>query len=113
MGIEVLLRGKAIYRSSFPVCPINDRSKEVVKTLVFSFKGGHNFQGTTPNQAIDGNIWQAGTDPGVILLGLSFATRKELLLNIIHIAKPDRESISEIDTGLTVRTFPINSSMAP
>lgn len=111
MGLEVALTGKVIYRTSFPICPIRGRSEEVNKTLVFSFRGGHVFQGeyhTNPAQTVEGNIWQAGSDPGVILLGVSFSTDKQVLLNTIHIAKSGKASFSEIDRDLSVRTFPIN-----
>lgn len=113
MGLEVVLNGKVIHRSSFPICPIADRSEEIgpqQKTVVFSFKGGHVFQGeyhTARTQTIEGNIWQAGADPGTILLGVSFSTEKQVLLNTIHVAKPGSGSRSEIDRGLIVRTFPI------
>jgi hypothetical protein len=110
MGLEVALTGKVIYRTSFSVCPIRARSEEARKTLVFSFKGGHVFQGeyhTTRAETIEGNIWQAGSDPGFILLGVSFSTGKQSVLNTIHIAKPGKASFTEIDRGLTVRTFPI------
>lgn len=125
MGLEVALSRKVIYRSSFPVCPINDYSENVKdllsargtlgRTLVFSFKGGHAFQGeyrTTPAQTIKGNVWQSGTDPGVILLGLSFSTKKQVLLNTIHVAQLDKAFTSEIDPGLTIRTFPISHKKA-
>jgi hypothetical protein len=114
MGFEMLLNGKVIHRSSFSICPISDRSKETdrkQKIVAFSFKGGHVFQGeyhTTQTQTIEGNIWQAGTDPGAILFGVSFSTKKQVLLNTIHVAKPDSGSTSEIDRGLIVRTFPIS-----
>jgi hypothetical protein len=120
MGLEVVLSRKVIYRSSFPICPINDYSDKVKhllsargtpgRELVFSFKGGHVFQGeyrTTPTQTIEGNVWQSGADPGVILLGLSFATKKQVLQNTIHVAPVGKASSSEIDPGLTVRTFPV------
>jgi hypothetical protein len=125
MGLEVVLSRKVIYRSSFPVCPINDYSEKVKdllsargtpeRKLVFSFKGGHVFQGeyhTTPTQIIEGNVWQSGTDPGVILLGLSFSTKKQVLLNTIHVAPLGKAFASEIDPGLTVRTFPIGHKRA-
>ena len=125
LGIEVALSRKVIYRSSFPVCPINDDSEKVKdllsargtpgRELVFSFKGGHVFQGenrTTPTQIIEANVWQSGTDPGVILLGLSFSTKKQVLLNTIHVAPLDKAFTSEIDPGLTVRTFPISDKRA-
>jgi hypothetical protein len=109
--LEVLLRGKKIFQSSFPICPINDVSKEINKTVAFNFSGGHTFQGkyhTARSQSIEGNIWQAGSNRGVILLGISFSTKQQILLNTIHIAKPDQESSSEIDRGIVIRTFPAN-----
>jgi hypothetical protein len=114
MGLEVLLNGKIIHRSAFPICPISDRPEETdhqQKIVAFSFKGGHLFQGeyhTTRRQTIEGNIWQAGTDPGAILFGVSFSTKEQGLLNTIHVAKADRGSRSEIDRGLIVRTFPVS-----
>src|SRR5262249_21986459 len=121
MRLEVVLSRKIIYRSSFPLCPIADYSKKVEDLLsargarepklVFSFKSGHVFQGkyhTTPTQTIEGNVWQAGTDPGVIMLGITFSTKKQVLLNTIHVADVDKASVYEIDPGLTVRTFPIS-----
>jgi hypothetical protein len=110
MGFEVLLDGKAIYRSTFPICPIKDRSEEVGKKVEFSFKGGHLFQGeyqTATSEMIEGRVWQAGTDPGAILLGVSFSTKKQVLLNTIHVARPYQESVSRVDPGLVVRTFPV------
>jgi len=44
MGIQIALSGKVIYRSSFPICPIGDRSREIHKSVLFSMKGGHVFQ---------------------------------------------------------------------
>ncbi len=113
MGLEVLMSGNVIHRSSFPICPINDRSEEAgpqQKIVEFSFKGGQVFQGkyhTSRTETIEGNVWQAGTDPGAILFGISFTSQNQILLNTIHIAKPGSESTSEIDRGLIVRTFPI------
>ena len=111
MGIELVLDGKPIYRSSFPICQISDRSKERSQSVTFTLKGGHTFQSeyhTVPTQAIAVEIWQAGADPDDILLGISFATNNQILLNTIHIAKPERVSRTEIDLGIVVRTFPLD-----
>ncbi|MBZ5782256.1 hypothetical protein, partial [Klebsiella aerogenes] len=62
---------------------------------------------TTSTQTIEGNIWQAGADPGDLILGVSFATKNQVLLNTIHIARPGSASSSEVDRGIVVRTFPI------
>jgi hypothetical protein len=112
MGIEVLLKGKLIHSSSFPICP-SDRSKNAAsqqKVVVFHFKGGHVFQGeyrTAPTEVIEGNIWQAGVDSDAILLGISFMTKKQVLLNTIHVGKVGRLSTSKVDRDIVVRTFPV------
>lgn len=117
MGLEIVMSGKVIDRSSFPICPVTDLSKEIgIQPIVFSFRGGHVFQGeyhTVRTQTIEGNIWLAGTDPGAILLGVSFSTGRQILLNTIHVAKPGGRSTSEIDRGLIVRTFPISAIAQP
>ena len=113
MGIEVQVHGRMIHRSSFPICPVDARSTEKEdrpKIVAFFMKGGNVFQGkyrTTPTQTIEGNIWQAGADPGAITFGLSFSAKGQVLLNTVHVAEVNRESESEIDSGITVRTFPI------
>jgi hypothetical protein len=113
LELEVLLNGRLIHRSSFAICRVIERPGTADgqdRIQVFSFPGGHVFQGklkTARTQAIEGNVWQAGADPDAILLGLTFSSSNRLLLNTIHVAKPDKESISEIDRGLNVRTYPI------
>lgn len=115
MGFELWMNGAMIHRTSFPICPIQDLSEEDPhqRILRFFFKGGYVFQGeyhTKTAQKIEGNIWQAGTDGGDILLGVSFSApgpHGQILLNTIHVADPDSESRTEIDRGLIVHTFPI------
>lgn len=112
MRLEVELDGKIIYRSSFPVCRANSGSNPAEgrqRIIVFYFKGGHLFQDeyrTARTQFIEGNIWQAGADPDAMLLGVSFSGKKQVLLNTIHVTKPESVSASEVDRGMVVRTFP-------
>jgi len=108
IGLEILLEGKKIFSHSGPICR-GKRSSENGRAE-FYFKGGHRFQGkyaTVPTEKIEGNIWQAGGDPDAIILGISFATKNRILLNTLHIAKPDGPTSSEIDNGIVVRTFPV------
>jgi hypothetical protein len=109
LKLEVSLHGKLIFRSSFPICSMA-RTDQAQKTLVFRFKGGQIYQGeyhTSPTDVIEGNIWQAGADPDALILGVSFMTKRQVLLNTLHIAKPGRYSTTEVDRGIVVRTFPI------
>ena len=113
IGVEVVMDGKLAYRSSFPICngtgaPNKPDGKQ--KILSFSFNGGHLFQGeyhTTPAQTVEGNIWQAGADPDDLILGVSFATKNQVLLNTVHIVRPGGASESEVDPGIVVKTYPV------
>lgn len=114
MGIQVLLEGKSIYQSHFRACHmnrtiVNSQRQEKVRPS-FRFSGGHTFQGTyhtRNNETIEGTIWQAGADPDDILLGVSFLTEKQVLLNTIHIVRPGKPTESELDTGLLIKTYPL------
>jgi hypothetical protein len=113
MGLEVSMKGKLIYRSSFHICRMDESYEDdgpQKKIVAFVFRGGYTFQGeyhTARTETIEGNVWQAGTDPGVLLLGVSFSTPKRILLNTVHFCELGRESTTLIDRGLMVRTFPI------
>jgi hypothetical protein len=113
LGLVVLLDGKAIYRSRFPVCRKNGPTPTAEeRKIVFHFKGGRVFQGeyrTLPTQRIEANIWQAGADPDALLLGVTFVSDR-VLLNTIHVAKPDSTSVSQLDRGIVVRTFPLTQN---
>jgi hypothetical protein len=111
MRLEVVSDGTIIYRSAFPICRANSgpNPERRQRTIVFYFKGGHVFQGehyTARTQIIEGNIWQAGADRDALLLGVSFSSKKQVLLNTIHVARPDSVSVSEVDRGIVVKTFP-------
>ena len=116
LGLELLLDGKSIYRGSLSVRRMERAtvsSKHLARTLVFSFKGGHDFQGeypTTPQEPIEVNIWQAGAEPGGVLLGISFATKNQIVLNTLHFAAPNRSSEMLLDPGLLIRTYPLPRS---
>jgi hypothetical protein len=119
MGVQVLLEGKSVYRSHFRACLMErtdantERQREIRE---FHFPGGHTFQGTYHTQkgeTIQGNIWEAGADPDAILLGVSFMAHNQVLLNTIHIAKLGKATQSVLDTGLVMKTYPLQSAAAP
>lgn len=115
LGVQVLLDRKPIYRAEFRACQM-DRNVTNSESKVFYFPGGHTFQReyhTKKTERIEGNIWQAGADPDGLLLGLSFMTKDRVLLNTIHIAKPDKIMETEIDSGVFVKTYPLSSGPNP
>ena len=111
LGLEVLLDGKAVYRSRFPVCRNNGPTPMAEeRKFIFHFKGGHVFQGqyrTLPTQTIEATVWQAGAEQDALLLGVSFVSSNRVLLNTVHVAKPDSTSVSPLDRGIVMKTFPL------
>jgi hypothetical protein len=108
LGIEVRLKGKVIYRGTLAICRGSRETEN--GEAEFYFPGGHIFQGvyrTRQTEKIEGNIWQAGAEPDAIILGISFATKHQILLNTLYIAKPDIQASSEIDKGIVVKSFPM------
>jgi hypothetical protein len=116
LGLEVLLNGSSLYRGSFSLrCMERAKAspKDVAGRLAFSFKGGHNFQHkyrTAPKETIEVTIWQAGAEPDGLVLGLTFATKDQIVLNTLHFAAADRNSEMLLDRGLLVRTCPLPRS---
>jgi hypothetical protein len=107
LGVTVILDRKVLYRGVLPIC---HRNREAENGRVsFHFAGGHLFQGkyhTRSTDSIEGDIWQASGDSDALILGVSFDTKKQVLLNTLHIAAPDKPSSSELDKGLFITTHP-------
>jgi len=114
MQVEIVIDGHTVYRSRFHACRLA-RSQHVdeaqQKTIDrFFFSGGHTFQGeyhTSKSDKIEGDIWEAGADQSDILLGVSFATRDQILLNTIDIVKPGRPTQWILDRRVLIKTYPV------
>jgi hypothetical protein len=115
MGVTIIVEGQPVYRSSFRVCRMErtDANTEGQRKIrMFHFSGGHTFQNkyrTAIQEQIKGNLWQAGADPDAILLGISFIAHDQVLLNSIHIVKPDKPTQSVLDRDLVIKTYPMNT----
>jgi hypothetical protein len=108
LGLTVRLDGKVLYRGVLPICR-GSRDAEDGR-VEFRFVGGHSFQGeyhTRSTDSIEGDIWQAGGEPDALILGISFDTGKQILLNTVHIAKPEKQASSTLDKGLVITTYPV------
>lgn len=105
LNVTVRLDAKVLYHGVLPICR-GSRDAEDGRAE-FHFPGGHNFQGEYPTRSadrIEGDIWQAGGDPDDLILGISFASAKQILLNTVHIARPGKQTSSELDKGLFITT---------
>jgi hypothetical protein len=108
LSVTVRLERKVLYSGVLPIC--RGRCDAEDGQMKFYFAGGHLFQGeyrTHSTDAIEGDIWQAGGEDDALILGISFSTKKQVLLNTLHIAKPDKLTSSELDTGLSITSDPV------
>jgi hypothetical protein len=120
MGVELSVDGETVYHSTFRACRMNrtetNSDREAKAKTTFHFPGGHTFQDTyhtAKREQIECDIWQAGADPNDILLGVAFATHDQILLNTIHVVRPDKSTRSELDDGVVIKTYPITSKPLP
>jgi hypothetical protein len=112
LGVTIRLDRKVLYSGILRICPGN-RDTENGRAK-FHFAGGHTFQGeyrTSSNDSVEGDIWQASGDPDDLILGVSFDTGKQILLNTLHIARPSKKTSSELDPGLFITTYPVPASI--
>jgi hypothetical protein len=108
LGVTVRLERKVLYRGIISICHGNRDAED--GRVEFHFSGGHLFQGeylTRSTDAIEGKIWQASGESDALILGISFDTKKQVLLNTLHIAKPDKQTSSELDKSLFITTYPV------
>ncbi len=122
LNLEVKFDQKLVYKSSFPICrteraKIPDSISNKALDFVFispraiTWKGYRDVDNITgPNQKLDGQIWLAGSDPDDLVLGVAFMSGKSIYMNTIHVADPDRKSVTEIERGLVIITEPFSDS---
>jgi hypothetical protein len=108
LGVTIRLDHKVLYRGVLPICHGSRDAED--GHVEFHFAGGHLFQGeyrTRSTDSIEGDIWQAGGESDALILGISFDTKKQILLNTLHVATPDKQISVELDKGLFITTYPV------
>lgn len=118
MTLEVQLHGQLLFRSTFPICMAEPGGAAEQGTLGrqefyfhpernIEWKGGGDDNIVSElNSSVEGNIWLAGSESYALLIGIAFSDGQRILMNTIHIAKPDTRSETRITDELTVSTFP-------
>jgi len=114
LALEVRLDGKPLYSTGFPICHVRRadiKPEPQQRILKFRFDAQprrfRNRFRANETLPIEGNIWEAGGDPDAILLGVSFSTEEDVLLNTIHVASAASPSRSELVRGLVITTRPL------
>jgi hypothetical protein len=108
LGVTVRLDRKVLYRGILSICHGSRNAED--GHVEFHFAGGHTFQReyiTGSMDSIEGDIWQAGGERDALILGISFDTSKQILLNTLHIARLEKQTSSELDKGLFITTYPV------
>ena len=118
MTVEVRLDRHLLSRTTTPLCKATRTSTfegGEHGTVSFTFVPGRRivWEGyrsdhdmTRATERITGDMWQAGADPGDVLLGVSFMVPSRITMNTIHIAHPTTADTSEVAGGLVVITYP-------
>jgi hypothetical protein len=118
LDLEVSLAGKLVYSSAIPICRAerdSDASTGHSRALSFQIKPSRplKWEGyrddepiTRAGQALTVDVWQAGTDPGALLMGVSVSDRRQIYMNTLHIAYPDKQSSTTVADGFVVSTRP-------
>ncbi len=124
MAIEVRLDEVTLYKGSFPSClasRTSSHSQGQASRLEFVFRPeraivweGYREEAdtTAPNDRIECNLWQAGADPDVMVIGVTFLDRRKIYMNTLHIIKPSERSQTDVADGLLVITYPVGDGNA-
>jgi hypothetical protein len=110
LNVLVRLGSRVLYQGFIPICQ-GSRDTEDGR-VDFGFVSGHLFGGqyrAPGTDKIEGDIWQAGGETDALVLGVSFATKKQILLNTLHVASTDKKTSSELDKGLSITTYPVSA----
>jgi hypothetical protein len=71
------------------------------------WKGYRDYDDTTrAREPVEGDVWEAGAESDVLLLGVSFSTGDRIVMNTIHIAHPGSPDTTAIADGLLILTYP-------
>jgi len=108
LNVTIRLEGKVLYQGLLPICPGTRGAAD--GRVKFHFSSGDLFGGryrARKTEIIEGDIWQAGGEADALILGVSFATKHQILLNTLHVAKVDMKSNVELDKGLSIITYPV------
>src|SRR5690349_15922023 len=116
--LQVKLDAQLVYSSTIPICRRerdSDGGSGETKTLSFTSKPTHpiKWEGyrddepvTKAGTALTVDLWQAGADPGALLIGVTVSDSQQIYMNTIHIAYPDRPSSTTLADGFVIDTHP-------
>jgi len=117
--LDLTLDGKALYRSTIPVCAANREDHTESKKVSFSFVpsraitwSGYRDEAPTTEagQTLSADLWQAGADPNDLVVGISVSEGRVIYTNATHVAYLERPNTTEIEKGLLITTHPTDTA---
>jgi hypothetical protein len=116
----IRLGGRVLFTQPLRLCRIPESAYEPgdgERVAVFKFKADATTFGEEHRhlgiRTIEGNVWQAGVNSSDIILGISFVTGNQILLNTLHVANAQAASQYELAAGLTSETTLFKPERAP
>ena len=64
---------------------------------------------TAANAPLEAVIWQAGSDPDDLIIGITVADAKKNVMHALHMASPNVETSTTLAKGVVLRTHPEKS----
>lgn len=113
MVVELRADEHLIQRNTVRFCHLlNARDKERGFRLMMSapMRGERTFQDeyrTKRAEAIRADVWQAAADTDAVIVGVSFASKRQILLNTLHFLVPGKARTDTLDRGLTIASYPV------
>jgi len=108
--MEVTFGRRQVYSSVFDVCLLERDAidpEQPQRILKFNLVSSHrSLFGERQGEPLEGNVWEAGNDGGDLVLGVSFAGRRRVWCNSLHVLDPEKISETPLARGLLVRTTP-------
>lgn len=106
--LQILLDGKPVFQTDFPACHMpRSEIKLEPKQRVLAFvlpQSGNARLSAPAGERVEGNVWEAGSDPDDILLGMSFAGPHQIWLNTLYIVKMGGPFELELEKGLVAKS---------
>jgi hypothetical protein len=107
--MEIIFDQRQVYSTVFAVCLLERHSidpEHPQRILKFNLVRSHrSLFGERHGEPLEGNVWETGKGGDGIVLGVSFAGRRRVWCNTLHVLYPERVSETPLARGLFLRTI--------
>jgi|GEM_PF-4113291 len=112
--LQVRFDGTTIHTARLPLC----RRGRGIETATANFRyrfpkalvlqaDREESESIAAGSTLEFDLWQAGGEAGLALLGYSLSSRDKVLLNGVHPLSPTRRTTTVIEQGLLIESWPV------